>query len=277
MTILNPKTHWSASRELLGLLTRHRHLTWEMTKREVTDVYAGRVLGALWVIGHPLVQMGVYLFIFSVVFKARAPHSAGFPGDYVIYLLSGLIPWMSFLTAMNKASLTLVSNSALVKQVVFPIEVLPVRGVLAALLPQLVSLALLMIYCLARFGTLPWTWVLLPALVVLQFIAMAGVCLMLSAVGAFFRDVGELVQVFGVVGIFLMPAFYHPDMVPELFRPLLYLNPFSYLIWCYQDLCYFGEFGHPWAWPTFVALALLSFGLGYRVFRQLKPYFGNVL
>ncbi|MBT4867870.1 MAG: ABC transporter, partial [Planctomycetaceae bacterium] len=60
-------------------------------------------------------------------------------------------------------------------------------------------------------------------------------------------------------------------------RPLLYLNPFSYLAWCYQDVCYYGRFEHPWAWPVLAILSLSTFLIGSRVFRTLKQNFGSVL
>ena len=65
----------------------------------------------------------------------------------------------------------------------------------------------------------------------------------------YFRDVKDFVQVFCIAGMYLMPVVYLPKMVPGVFRPLLNLNPFSYMVWCYQDACYFGRFEHPWAWP----------------------------
>jgi lipopolysaccharide transport system permease protein len=65
--------------------------------------------------------------------------------------------------------------------------------------------------------------------------------------------------------------------VPSVFKPLLYANPFSYMIWCYQDVLYFGRFAHPFAWIVFMAFSMLSLYVGYRVFKKLKPYFGNVL
>jgi lipopolysaccharide transport system permease protein len=66
-------------------------------------------------------------------------------------------------------------------------------------------------------------------------------------------------------------------MVPSILRPLLYINPFSYMVWCYQDALYFGRFEHWWAWPIFAGLSLAIFYVGYRVFRKLKVMFGDVL
>jgi lipopolysaccharide transport system permease protein len=277
MSVLSAKQHYSAFRELVALLTRHRQLTWEMTRREVRDRYAGQVLGAFWAVGHPLVLMGIYVFVFAYVFQVRIGGTRELPLDYTTYLLCGLVPWMSFQEAIAKATTAIVGSANLVKQVVFPIEVLPVKGVLASFATQLVATGAMIGYVLWSHHSLPWTYLLLPVLFFFQGLAMIGVAYLLSSVGAYFRDLKDFVQVFCVAGMYIMPIFYLPQMVPEVFRPLLYLNPFSYMAWCYQDACYFGRFQHLWAWPVFLIGSTATFYLGYRVFRKLKICFGSVL
>ncbi|MBM3523785.1 MAG: hypothetical protein FJX57_12565 [Alphaproteobacteria bacterium] len=75
----------------------------------------------------------------------------------------------------------------------------------------------------------------------------------------------------------MLPLFYLPAMVPAGFRPVLYLNPFSHLIWCYQDVFYFGRFEHPVSWLVTASISLVSLLAGVRIFSRLKPAFGNVL
>jgi lipopolysaccharide transport system permease protein len=263
--------------EAAQTLTRHRQLTWVMAKRELSDRYAGQALGLFWVIGHPLLLMGVYLFIFGYVFKVRIGGTADLPLDYTTYLLSGLVPWLALQESLNKGPVTITGNANLVKQVVFPIEVLPVKTILATLAGELVSLATLIIYVLATHHRLPWTYVLLPVLLVFQIGITIGICFVLASVGVYFRDLKDVVQVFTVIGMYLLPVLYLPSMVPPLFRPYLYVNPFSYLIWCFQDACYFGRFEHPWAWLVVTAFWLGSLTVGFRIFKRLKPMFGNVL
>jgi lipopolysaccharide transport system permease protein len=65
--------------------------------------------------------------------------------------------------------------------------------------------------------------------------------------------------------------------VPAAFNPLLWLNPFTYMVYCYQDALYFGRIAHPVSWVAFGVGSLFVFALGYRLFRRVKPYFGNVL
>jgi lipopolysaccharide transport system permease protein len=248
-----------------------------MAKREVLDHYTGRVLGAGWIIAHPLIQIGIYLFIFGVIFKPDVEHPSGLPINWTVYLLSGLIPWLAFLDAMNRSSLSMINNANLVKQVVFPIEILPIKGIMAATVPHLVMWILLLAYMLLQFGMLPWTIALLPLLLMVQLLAMVGVGFVLAPVGAYFRDLKDVIQVFGMVGLFLTPTLYRPESVPVVFKPLLYVNPVSYMIWCYQDVCYFGSIDHPWAWVVFGVLSLSVFVVGFRIFEKLKTYLGNVL
>jgi lipopolysaccharide transport system permease protein len=264
-------------RGLADLLTRHRHLTWALAKREIMDRYAGQMLGLVWAVGHPMLLMAVYVFVFGVVFRVRMGDSFDLPLDYTVYVLAGLIPWLAVSESLGKGSGIISGNSNLVKQVVFPLDVLPVKAVLAAFFPQVLCLSLLTLYVLFTTGAVPWTYALLPLLLLVQFFFIAGLTFFLAAIGPFFRDLKDFVQIFCTIGIYIMPVVYLPSMVPAAFHPFLYANPFSYLIWCYQDACYFGRFEHPWAWAVLLILATTMFSLGYRLFLKLKPYFGNVL
>lgn len=278
MRVLNISANWQAYTGYVRFLARHRQLTWEMAKLELTERYAGHVFGALWAVLHPLVIIGVYLFIFGVVYKMRmdSPGATGI-GDFSLYILSGLIPWMTFSEVLAKSTSAITGNANLVKQVIFPIEILPAKSVLASFITQLFLVSALLIYAMAAFHVVPATWILIPVLLLFQFMGMLGLALILSSVGAYFRDIKEVVQVFCLVNVYLMPVVYLPQWVPWYFAPLLYLNPFSYQTWCYQDVIFYGRIAHPWAWPPFIILNVTALALGYRFFRKLKCYFGNVL
>jgi lipopolysaccharide transport system permease protein len=263
--------------EPLPSLLRHRRLTFEMAKREITERYSGQVLGLFWTFGHPIVMMGVYLFMFIVVMRVRIGGTPQMPFDYTTYLLSGLIPWLCFQEALQKSAQAFVNHSHLVKQAVFPIEILPVKGTLACLWTMVVFLGLLTPYVLLRGGGWHWTFLFIPVLVATQTLAMIGASYVFAAIAVYFRDTKDFLQVFCTTAVYFMPIFYLPEQVPSILRPIIYLNPFSYLVWCYQDAIAFGRFEHPYAWVVVFLGSPILFVVGYRFFRKLEPMFGNVL
>lgn len=271
------KTNFLAFAEILQILLRHAELTITMAKREISDRYVGQTLGVIWAIGHPIFMIGIYIFVFVFVFKVKIGNSVDLPLDYTTYILAGLVPWLSMQELIVKSCTVITSNSTLVKQVVFPLEILPVKSVLASLVPQIVAFAILFVYVLATTGGLWLTYVLLPLLFFFQILIMMGIAFFLSAIGAYFRDLKDVMQLFSVCSIYLLPIFYIPNMVPDVFRSLIYLNPFSYMVWCYQDVIYFGYIAHPVAWVIFPTMSVITFVLGYRLFRKLKNMLAGVV
>jgi lipopolysaccharide transport system permease protein len=269
--------NWRASREMVGLLVRHRRLAWVLARREIADRYAGQLLGAFWAVGHPLLQVAVFLFVFAYVFQVRVGAPGSGPADYALYLLSGLVPWLAVQETLTRSTVSVTGQASLVKQVVFPTEVLPVKVALAAICTQVIFLVGLLAYRMFGGHAVPWTFALVPLLLAVEGLGLAGLALALGAVGVFFRDLKDFVQVFSAVGLYLMPVAYQPDMVPAPFQYLLWANPFSYLAWCFQDACYYGRLEHPLAWAVLPVLAVVAFAIGARVFRALKPMFGGAL
>ena len=275
------QTHLRAFLQLIQTIIGHRQLLWQMAKREIRDRYAGQALGVLWAVGHPILLMGLYVFVFTYVFPSRAQQlNEDMPNSTVTYILAGLIPWLAFAESMAKGTGTIVNEAGLVKQVVFPIEILPVKSVLATCLSQLVATGILLLYVVILDRSLPWLLVLLPVLFILQMLMMIGVSYALSSVGVYFRDMREIVQVFLSAGIFLAPILYPPALIsklPPTFAMLLSLNPFSHFVWCYQDALYYGQFEHPLSWLIVIVLSPIVLYAGYRIFRKLKTMFGEAL
>src|SRR5262249_23229831 len=178
MRLLNPAANCSAIVRYLHLIWARRELTWELTRREFTERYAGQIFGALWAIAHPLIVMLVYVFVFNFVYKAKMD-STGPQGlfDFSMYILSGLVPWMAFAEVLGKSTSVITGNGNLVKQVIFPIEVLPTKTVLASFITQVILTVALMTYSAMCFQILPWSWCLAPFLLLVQLLGMLGFAL----------------------------------------------------------------------------------------------------
>lgn len=268
---------FSSTIQVTRLVWEQRVLLYQLTKREIDDPYAGQMFGRLWAYIHPLFLMAVYLFVFGVVFKTKLGGTYEMPRDYTTYILSGLVPWLTFQTNLAKSCNAILGNASLVKQVVFPIEILPVKTVLATLLSQLLFVLIICIHVIFKYKSLPTTYLLLPYLIVVQTIFSIGLAYFLSAVGVFIKDLKDVVTLFTVASIYLLPVVYLPQWVPAIFKPFLYINPFSYLIWCFQDALYYGRFMHPWAWILLPLFALSAYVIGISIFRNFKHVFGDAL
>jgi lipopolysaccharide transport system permease protein len=261
--------------ELFGKVRRHRQLLVELVRRDITDKHAGQLLGPTWILGHPLLLTAIYLFLFVWVLPARGM-TGGVESIYVVQVLAGLIPWLAAQDSLLRGVSSLSGNANLVKQVIFPIELLPVKGVFAALLAPIVMSTGLVIFLILSGRGITATVALVPLLWFIQIAGVTGLSLGLAAIGAYFRDLRELVQLFCLVNLYLLPVFYQPEAMPESIRFVPYANPFSYLVWCHQD-AWTGTINHPIAWVLFPTFALLSLLLGNLIFQAVRPQLGNVL
>jgi len=275
--LFRPTPYVEAFVEGASLLRRHRRLLLTMVRRDLALRHINQVMGSFWIVGHPLFLMALFVFIFAVVFDPKVGGTYELPRDYTVYILSGLVPWMAILPALTASCNSIVANSALVKQFTFHLEILPAKDVFTASVIWVVGMIVIALYTLLHYGSLPWTYLLLPLGAAIHLLVVVGLAFLLSAVTVFLRDTQDLVTVFANAGVYIIPVTYLPQWVPQLFRPVLYLNPFSYLIWMYQDILYFGRIEHPGSWVASGVGGLLIFAFGYRVFRRLKPIFGNVL
>jgi lipopolysaccharide transport system permease protein len=274
---LDPRRHHHAFLFFGDLARRYRALIWELTRREIAERYVGQVLGMAWAIGHPLIAIAVYIFVFAYVFGMRIGGSAGNSLDYTTYLLSGLIPWLTFADILNRSCSSVTGNAALVKQILFPVEILPIKTVTAALVSQLVATLGLLAYILTVHGYMRPLSILLPGIFAIEVLGLIGLAYALSALTVFFRDLKDVIVVLTGIGMYISPVLFSEDSVPAAFHAVMFFNPFSYIAWVYQDAVFYGRIVHPSAWLAFTVLNLAFLSLGFRLFRVLRPSFGDFL
>ena len=265
------------SQEFWGVVLRNRALIAELVRRDLKGGHAGHGFGSVWIYVQPLVVVVTFILIFGVVMGARIAQTTTFPGDYTSYILAGLVPWLLMANALGRAPGVFVANANLVKQVVFPIETLPIASAIACFLVFAPSYALMLIYKLVFGGGLPQLVVLLPVVLVMHALLIVGLMLILSVVTPVVRDAREIVTIYTAISMYFTPAIYLPDWVPRLLRPILWVNPFTYVVWVYQDVLFFGRIDHAASWIVFAGMAFTAFAGGLFVFRKVRPYLGNVL
>lgn len=277
LMLIHPIRVIGAAVAALRLLYDNRRLTFALAKRELTTRYASQALGSFWIVAHPIFQMLIFIVIFTIVFRVRIDPSLEMPRNYTIYIFSGLVPWLSIVPVLSIAPVSIISNKTFVKQFDFSVELLQMKDVLIPMMFWVVGICIIAIYTLVAYRALPWTYVFLPYLLLVQLMTVLGFAWALSAVCVFARDLKDVLVVYITMGVYILPIVYLPQWVPALFKPIIYVNPFSSLIWMYQDVLYYGRFAHPTSWLVGSVIAVLVFSSGYRIFQRLRPMFGNAL
>lgn len=276
---MNPHAEQPASlAALTRSIWRHRQLISEMTKREVVGRYKGSVLGLTWSFFNPLLMLVVYTFVFSVVFKSRW----GVGGDesktqFAVVLFVGMIVHGLFAEVLNRAPSLILANVNYVKKVVFPIEILPVIAMGAALFHSLISLSVLLAAFAFFNGYLHWTAIFIPLVLFPLVLITLGFAWMLASLGVFLRDVGQTIGIVTMVMMFLAPVFYPVTALPEEFRPWLMANPITFIIEQAREVLIWGRLPD-WSGLSLYTLAAIAIAwAGYAWFQKTRKGFADVL
>jgi lipopolysaccharide transport system permease protein len=263
-------------RELLQTVYSRRELIAELMRRELKAKHAGSALGIVWAYGHLIALMALYMLLFAYVFPARFGSDFGGNGDFSVSVLAGIIQWLALQEALGRSTTIIVNAQNLVKQIVFPVQTLPIAISLAGARPYALAVAIAVIYA-AFQGTVSWMLLLLPVIMVLHLLAIVGIAFLFSALGVFTRDIREVIAVFTSFNLFIQPILYNPFALPDILLVIFYANPFSYACWVWQDVLFHGDFTRPLAWILYPPICLGIFALGYTTFRRLQPQFGDAL
>lgn len=246
-----------------------------LAKNDFKAKYAGSALGAVWAFINPIITILIYWFVFQVAF-----HNSDIGNvPYVLWLVSGVVPWFFFSDAWGGATGSLADYSYLVKKVVFNIEKLPLIRVLSALFVHL-FFVLLTFIILFGYG-------FKPRLVHIQIIYyMFASFVMVLALGrvsavlmAFIKDINNIVGVCVQFGFWLTPIFWNIEDIPNGLRFIFKLNPAYYLVEGYRDTFVHSVwfFERPklmlYFWIIAIGLLLIS----NILFKRLKPHIADLL
>ena len=275
---MNPHAAQPASlAAMLKSLWGNRELIAQMTRREVVGRYKGSVMGLLWSFLNPLFMLVVYTFVFSVVFKARWSGGGESQTQFAVILFAGMTVHALFAEVLNRAPGIILGNVNYVKKVVFPLEILAVISLGAALFHALVSLIVLLVAFAMLNGFIQWTAIFAPLVLLPLIFLSLGFGWILSSLGVFVRDIGQLIGVFTTALLFLSPVFFPVSALPESFQPWLNLNPLTFIIEQTRDVLIWGRM------PDWEGLTLYLIGagifawLGYFWFQKTRKGFADVL
>lgn len=260
-------------------LWRNRDLILQLTKRDVVGRYKGSVIGVFWSFLNPIILLVVYTFVFSVVFKAKWGGGGG--GDdraqFAVVLFAGMIIHGLFSEVLLRAPTLIVLNASYVSKIVFPIEILPVINMCTAIFHAAVSTIVLSAALMFVNGSLPWTIIWVP-LVVLPLILMAlGFAWGIASLGVFLRDVAQPIGLLMTVLLFASPVFYPISALPDGIQPWLLLNPLTFIIEQMRAVMIYGRLPNFRGWALYSVVSILVAWAGYAWFQKTRKGFANVL
>lgn len=257
---------------------RHRELICRLGEREIQSRYRGSILGLSWSFVQPLTMLAVYTLVFSQVFKARwgTGNELG-PLAFAVNLFAGLIVFNLFSECLNRAPGLILANPNYVKKVIFPLEVLAPVAIGTAGFHALTSLLVLVIFELMAYGRIPSSFLWLPLVWTPFLLGTLAITWILSALGVFVRDIGQLVGVIVSMLMFLSPIFFPLSALPARWLPILQLNPLAHVI---EETRVVTIVGHA---PSItyiivgIIVSMVACEVSYRSFQRAKPAFADVI
>lgn len=250
---------------------RYRELVRNLVARDLKVRYRNSILGFIWCLLNPLMMMGVFTFVFTVLMKSGIP-------NYPVFVLIGILAWNFHQTAVMGAVTSIVSNASLVMKVYFPREVLPISSVLSNAVNFALALIALFAMIVVFHIQVGASLLMLPVIILVQVTFASAVALFLAALTVFFRDVEIIMETVMLAWFFLTPVIYRmQDLFPAYSRLMYIANPMASIIEAYRDVLYRGGLpGLDFLGRTFVE-SLLLLAASYVFFRACAKRFGEEL
>jgi lipopolysaccharide transport system permease protein len=253
--------------------------TWllrQFVQRQVEARYRGSLLGVGWSILNPLLQITVYTFVFRYVFRMNWVGSIG-NIDFGLRLFAGMVVFGLFSECVLRAPNLILEQPNLVKKVRFPTEILSWVSLVSALFPAALGLLLLLFVCLAMGIPFAPAWLALPLIWLPLLPLLLGLGWLLSAVGVYLRDLGQVLGLAVTLLQFLSPIFYPISALPERVQAVAYLNPLALIIEQSRAAIFSGQWPDMEPWLVDLGACMLLALCGAGLFRRLRRGFADVV
>ena len=274
----------STRRRPLGILrggihdiVSRRRLIRFLVAADLKRTHADTLVGRAWWILDPLMQMAIYWVLFALIFQRKIP-------DFALFLFAAILPWKWLASTLGDASTSISSRVALVRQIQFPKLVLPAASVGAGITGfgfGLIALAFFLVPYHDRIS--PWL-LALPIVAAVQAVFILALAIGISALNAFYRDIGNILGHALRLWFYLSPGLYSLESLPDgPVRTVLSLNPMAPILDSYRRIIWgTDEVPHGVA-PDFAALGIVlvvSLLLSVLVivgFKRAEPAFARIL
>lgn len=253
--------------KLIKELWNYREMIISLVKRDLKSRYKGSVLGFLWMLLNPLLQLCVYTAVFSVIMRTGIE-------KYYLFLFVALVPWIFFSTCLSGGTTVVFAQKDMVKKIYFPRQVLPIVFTTSQFINMLLSFIIIFIvvFC-SGIGLYPKALAYLPMVMAIEYILALGITFLASALTVYFRDLEHILGIVSMAWMYLTPVLYDVSSVPEKYLPVFQLNPMTPIIVAYRDILYYGRVPQVDTLLRALALGALVMAAGGITFRLLQRHF----
>jgi ABC-type polysaccharide/polyol phosphate export permease len=253
----------------------HRRLTRYLVRADLKKHGSDTLLGNVWWILDPLLQMAVYVVLVSVIFQIGKP-------DYPLFVFAAILPWKWFSSAVNDGIVSVTSRERIIKQVKFPKIVLPVAAAVGGIVNFTFGLiplfGLMLLFYADRFSAFV---LLIPIIAAVQFVFSLATAIIVSAVNVFFRDIANVARHGLRLWFYLSPGLYAfsdvAGRMDGLVGRILSLNPWTPLFESYRAVVYHETFPDWFGLGALLLVSLVVLCGAMLFFKRLEPSFAKVL
>lgn len=239
-------------------------------KKEFRGKYKKSFFGVLWSFINPLLQLLIYALVFPFILKIKED-------NYVMFLFSALIPWNFFATTIAQSTSVVVGNGGILKKVYFPREILPMSIVISGAINFLISCIIIFVALIISGIGISANILWLPVILLVQCIITLAICLILSALTVYIRDLEYFINVLLQLWMYVTPVLYSMELIPEKFANFFALNPMVEIINAYRNIFYYQTAPNLKALAILAGVGIVGVFIGYVIFKKLEKRFAEEL
>jgi ABC-type polysaccharide/polyol phosphate export permease len=251
-------------------LYKYRELLKTSIKKEIRGKYKASFLGVLWSFINPLLQVLVYAIVFPYMLRNTGD-------DYIVYLVTGIIPWTYFQTVINECVTCVKSNAGIIKKVYFPREILPISAAISGIINFFISCVIILVFCLVWNVGFSWHLIFVPILALFEGMIALGIGMALGAMTAYVQDLEYIVNFILMMAFYASPIVYKLDMFSgnSLLSTIIIMNPITRIINGYRGAFLYHTAPGCREMLILMVISVIVLALGYMIFKKLEKGFAE--
>ena len=239
----------------------------ELVGRDLKIMYKRSFLGIAWTLINPIMQLTVFVFVFKFVLSIDVP-------NYPSFVFTGLLIWNWFQTSLFQSATAIVSNRSLIRQPNFPPAILPVSTVTTGWVHLILAMPVLLVFLVLESTEIHHlSLLIIPFLMILQFLLSTALGYLLASLNVIFRDTQHTVGVILQLLFYLTGVFYEIKNIPAKYELFYNMNPMVHIIGAYRSVLIYGTLPSPIPLIWIAILSLILLPLGYKFFRNQSARF----